>query len=902
MAQSEGCNISPYTFGDLIDVEAFAHLLDSYYKATGIPNGLVSPDGELISQAGWTSACVEFHRAHPETQKRCQQSNIKLMGKLHNGEVAGCMCSNGLLDYATPVVVEGNQLATLFLGQVLNEPADPELFRKQAEAFGFDEEAYLDAIGEVPIISREKLESKMDHLVKVAQVLAESGLARLREHRLQQELDDSAERQIELEDLLNLAPVGIGWSDANGKIEYINHKFTHLFGYTLEDLPDLNAWYERAYPDPEYRSRVVGPWQQAVAKAREAGSRPPELEVNVRCKDGSERRVVIAASWVGNRRLVNFSDITDHWLSELRNRAHDTMLEMVARGSPLSDILHAVVQAVETEEPTSLCSVLLLDLEGKHLLNGAAPSLPDFYNEAINGIEIAMGIGSCGTCAFCRERVIVEDVMTHPYWAPFTELAGRAGLGACWSEPIVASDGKVLGTFAIYHRQPATPSPEDIERITFAANIAAIAIENQYNREELVERERKFRSLGENAPDNIARYDIHGRLIYANPRLEQTLAAPLDKMLGKRPTHHGDDYHFYESQLMHVIESGEEISFELEVSDSSGNKLTHSIRMVAERDETGAITGVLAIGRDISDRKRLELKLESQEREFRTLAENAPVLIARYDCEARLLYCNPKLNNNFPVPIETVIGKRLDEFPELPFTNFFMEKISNIVTSGEATIFETQIPGINGEETHLINMVAERSESGAISGVLTIGQDITERKRMERELAHQAHYDALTGLANRRYFLEQSENEIIRSARYGGELSLLMFDIDHFKQFNDTYGHSVGDRVLQRVAEICSETMRKIDTIGRIGGEEFVILLPQTKLQRAAEVAERLRAAIETGGLQLDDGKRLIFTASFGVVTMTEKDADVDKLLAQSDEAMYQAKEQGRNRVCSYKG
>lgn len=762
-------------FRDLVDIAGFSRLLENFYAATGIPNGLVDTCGEVITQAGWVDACALFHRAHPETSRRCQESNLELMRSLRDGEVASSLCKNGLIDYATPVVIEGRKLATLFLGQVLSEPPDITFFRELAARCGFDETQYLEAIGAVPVVSKVRMEALMGCMVEMAQMLADSGLARLRQTMLERDLDQSTEQRIALEDLLKLSPVGINWSDAHGKIEYINRQFTKLFGYTLEDLPDLDAWYGRAYPDPHYRKKIVEPWRRAVSQARQDGTPPPELEASIVCKDGSERRVLIRVSWVGRKRLVNYSDITAHWQSELRNRAHNAMLEMVAKGEPLSDILHAIVHAIEEEAPALLCSVLLADDEGKHLLTGAAPSLPAFFNKAIDGIEIGMGGSSCGTAAYVGERVIVEDVMTHAYWKPYARLAKRAGLRACWSEPIIASNGKVLGTFAIYNADAVGPSPADIDRITFAANLAAIAIENRNTREGLVERERAFRSLAENAPDNIARYDTKGRLIYLNPRLEATLGVPAGQLLGKRPSEHVDDGRFdpYEDKIFHVIETGEE-----------------------------------------------------------TVLESAAS----------------------PTPMETTY--------------------------------------------HWIHMVAERDESGAITGVLALGRDITERKRLEKELEHQAHFDHLTGLANRRHFLEQAESELACIDRYGGVLSLIMFDIDHFKQFNDTYGHDIGDFVLQQIAEISRETMRKIDIVGRIGGEEFVVLLPHTDKQQAADAAERLRLAIAKGEVRMESGLPLHFTASFGVTATRGKSKDIDELLIQADAAMYQAKVSGRNRVC----
>jgi len=764
-----------FKFDDLVDVTAFNRLLESFFRTTGIPNGLVGPDGEIISQAGWVNACALFHRVHPNTNLQCQESNLELMQNLHTGEIACSVCKNGLIDYATPVVIEGRRLATLFLGQVLNHPADLQFFRNQANRFGFEETEYIEAIRAVPVVSKTHMDALMSCMVEMAQMLAASGLARLKQATLEQSLSQSTEERIQLEDLLKLSPVGIGWSDRHGKIEYINRHFIELFGYTLKDLPDLETWYRTAYPDPDYRETVVGPWIREVSRARRNGKTPPELEANVTCKDHSVRRVLIRVSWVGEKRLVNFSDITDHWRSEQRNHTHDLMLEMVARGARLPDILNAIVLAIEAEEPTSLCSILLADENGEYLSLGAAPNLPQFFTDACNGLKIGMGVGSYGTAAHLGKRVIVTDIETHEYRESLLSIAKEAGLRSCWSEPIVSSSGTLLGTFEVYHTKQMVPTPEDLDRVTFAATLAAIAIENRNTREKLLKRERTYR----------------------------------------------------------------------------------------------------------------------------TLAENAPVMIARFNGEGRVIYVNPRLADQFQIPIARFLGQRISDLYNYSHAEKFQEKITHTLETGEESSFETETPGRDGNSHfHLIHMVAERDDGDRVTGVLATGQDITERKRMEEELERQAHYDYLTELCNRRYFIKRAENELSRVARYGGELSLIMFDIDHFKLINDTHGHNTGDLVLQKIAAISRDALRKIDIIGRIGGEEFVILLPGTGKRQAIDVAERLRATIEEGEIHSQDGIPIRFTASFGVASLNGTSMDIDQLLILGDAALYRAKESGRNRVC----
>jgi diguanylate cyclase (GGDEF)-like protein/PAS domain S-box-containing protein len=181
--------------------------------------------------------------------------------------------------------------------------------------------------------------------------------------------------------------------------------------------------------------------------------------------------------------------------------------------------------------------------------------------------------------------------------------------------------------------------------------------------------------------------------------------------------------------------------------------------------------------------------------------------------------------------------------------------------------------------------------------VLGVIQDITERKELELKLAREAHTDALTGCANRRHFLELARQELGRIRRYGGKLSVLALDLDHFKSVNDRYGHHVGDLTLQTLVEVCRDTLREEDVVGRLGGEEFCVLLPETGRETAIEVAERLRRAVADADVYVN-GKPLVrFTTSIGAATATTTDLNIDRLLDRADQALYEAKDTGRNRV-----
>jgi GAF domain-containing protein len=175
--------------------------------------------------------------------------------------------------------------------------------------------------------------------------------------------------------------------------------------------------------------------------------------------------------------------------------ARNFVFERIAMGAPLVEILTTLTRTCEDVTPDVLCSVLLLDAKTLTLHHGAAPSLPEFYCKAIDGAQIGPAVGSCGSAAYLRERVIVEDVLTHPYWVNYWRLAESAGLRACWSEPVFSSKGEVLGTFAMYYAEPRRPTPLDLDFIRTSAHVAGVAIERARTEEELEHHRHRLEEL-----------------------------------------------------------------------------------------------------------------------------------------------------------------------------------------------------------------------------------------------------------------------------------------------------------------------------------------------------------------------------------------------------------------------
>ncbi len=178
-------------------------------------------------------------------------------------------------------------------------------------------------------------------------------------------------------------------------------------------------------------------------------------------------------------------DISERKQRDDYQRFYSYILEILASGAPIEDILEAIVCGIEALHPGKLCSILLLDEARQKVTRCIAPSLPTFYNQALVGLTVGVGVGSCGTAAFTGEPVVVEDIASHPYWANFKDLAAQAQLGACWSQPIRSSNNRILGTFGVYHRQPYCPSEADMALIEQTAQLVSISIEKSRAEEQI---------------------------------------------------------------------------------------------------------------------------------------------------------------------------------------------------------------------------------------------------------------------------------------------------------------------------------------------------------------------------------------------------------------------------------
>lgn len=260
-----------------------------------------------------------------------------------------------------------------------------------------------------------------------------------------------------------------------------NARALEMFGCQSRDQFVGHPPYEFSPPlQPDGRNSLESALEKITAAMT---GRPQFFEWTHTKQDGTPFPAEVSLNRVklGDKVLLQaiVRDISDHKQAEQLLSWEKEAMELISSPGSLSDLLDDVMRGLEKQAPGALCSILLLDDDGIHLRHGAAPSLPVSYNHAIDGIAIGTGVGSCGTAAFENRQVIVADIASDPLWGDFRELALGYGLHSCWSTPIVCSEGKILGTFAIYYREPRQPVPAELELITRVTHITRMAIERK---------------------------------------------------------------------------------------------------------------------------------------------------------------------------------------------------------------------------------------------------------------------------------------------------------------------------------------------------------------------------------------------------------------------------------------
>jgi diguanylate cyclase (GGDEF)-like protein/PAS domain S-box-containing protein len=303
----------------------------------------------------------------------------------------------------------------------------------------------------------------------------------------------------------------------------------------------------------------------------------------------------------------------------------------------------------------------------------------------------------------------------------------------------------------------------------------------------------------------------------------------------------------------------------------------------------------LRVERDALETKVAERTRDLQESEanLRALVDFSPVaMVLTRISDSTVLLANRRAAAMFEVPLKEIVGRGAPQH----WVNLDERKryLEHVFRHGRIDDFETEMLTTSGR-SFWASLSGQRLRYVGDDALLAAIVDVTAQKHARDDLLAQATHDALTGIFNRRHVEGVLRKELDRADRHARPLSVAMLDADHFKNINDTYGHQTGDEVLREISERCRKTLRSNDVLGRYGGEEFVVVFPETNLEEAGAVAERLRVAVAENPIKVGDN-RLAVTVSIGLAAYAPGQ-DIDKLFQRADAALYTAKQDGRNVV-----
>jgi diguanylate cyclase (GGDEF)-like protein/PAS domain S-box-containing protein len=305
---------------------------------------------------------------------------------------------------------------------------------------------------------------------------------------------------------------------------------------------------------------------------------------------------------------------------------------------------------------------------------------------------------------------------------------------------------------------------------------------------------------------------------------------------------------------------------------------------------------------DVTNSKENELRLEDAFDSIEKMIAYSPGVIYQFELKPDGTMCFPYASSGIK-HIYNVTPEQVKEDASIVFDVIHPDDIARVSatieesqTSGKDWTCEYRVAHGNGYRWVYGHSRPEFFDDGRViwHGMIT---DITQQKRLQQKLQKLATTDELTSVANRRHFIEVLEKEFSRCRRYNTPCSVIILDCDYFKNINDNYGHDVGDQVLQSLAQTINDELRSQDTLGRIGGEEFAIVLPETDIIRGAELAERIRAKVEKENIKTIAQS---LTITLGITELLAGDSEAKALLKRADKAMYLGKQNGRNRVNKY--
>jgi diguanylate cyclase (GGDEF)-like protein/PAS domain S-box-containing protein len=411
----------------------------------------------------------------------------------------------------------------------------------------------------------------------------------------------------------------------------------------------------------------------------------------------------------------------------------------------------------------------------------------------------------------------------------------------------------------------------------------------------VAESESRYRLLAEYASDLVMRIARDGTRRYVSPSVKDLLGWEVSEFMPYRPELiHPDDRDRVTAAVQQLWQTGRPSLTQYRLQRRSGDYIWIEalVRMAPSPDNPGE-DELIYTGRDITEAVQAEQALADSEKRLRTITDNVPAVIAHVDANERYTFVNGYVREVAGTEPEGMLGRTVEEVRGPVLYSFLKPHIERALR-GEANTFEYETEYGGRQHYFQTTYLPATTGTGELNGFYALTTEITRIKQAEQQLSYLAHYDVLTGIANRRYFSEGIDQAVRRAAIARSHLLVMLIDIDHFKQINDTYGHAAGDAVLSEIAARLKSSIRKTDLLARLGGDEFVVLCDDiTSRDIAKALAEKITRAMDE---PIAAGANILnVTLSIGV-TLCSDAGSVDIVMQRADEALYLAKAKGRAR------
>jgi len=408
------------------------------------------------------------------------------------------------------------------------------------------------------------------------------------------------------------------------------------------------------------------------------------------------------------------------------------------------------------------------------------------------------------------------------------------------------------------------------------------------------ESEKRIRTIADNVPAAIAHLNRHERYLFANAAFLTSFGVLSEELLGQRVADvlPPDVYALTRPHIEAVLR-GERQRFQ-RVLTRHGTQRHELVEYLPERDPAGDVTGFFALIHDITDLHDAQARVEQSEQRLRRITENVPALICYIDRERRYRFNSRFYEEWLDRPLSDITGRTVLEVlgaRTYAIDSPYIER----AFAGEHVDFELEHTDARGTRWVRGSYVPDPGADGEVVGIYGVTTDITPQKRVERELARLAQFDSLTGLVNRNRFDACIAEALARARRVGTGVGLLFLDIDGFKRINDTHGHAAGDDVLREFARRVLSLVRETDTVARLAGDEFVVLLENVERHEECRIVARKIVAAMRGPFAIAAGD-IAVTTSIGIAMSIDASLPAAALLHRADTALYSAKAQGRDR------